>query len=64
MIRRPQDAFEWFIPIIVSILVALVVVLAVGAVISDQPACPAGQEYTFSHNIVVGRVIVPQYICR
>jgi hypothetical protein len=31
---------------------------------SDEPICPEGQQHVFTHNLVVGRVIIPQYDCR
>lgn len=54
---------RWLLVVCVS-LAAVIVVAAVIAATSDEPICPAGQDYVFSHNIVVGQVTVPQYVCR
>lgn len=50
--------------VIVVVAVIAAVVVAVIAATSDEPICPAGQDYVFSHNIVVGQLTVPQYVCR
>lgn len=57
------DALEWTLTALCAALMALLVALIVIVLTSDEPVCPEGQAYVFTHNLVVGRVIVPQYAC-
>lgn len=42
----------------------ILAVLAVVVLARDAgPICPDGEQYRFTHSIVVSRVTVPQYAC-
>lgn len=49
----------------VTIAVALILVVLSVVVLADdgQPLCPDGEQYRFTHNVMVGRTPVPQYAC-
>lgn len=52
----------WLPAVIAGALI--IAVLAVVVFARDAgPVCPDGEQYRFTHNIIVGNVTVPQYAC-
>lgn len=62
--RDRVDVLGWVLIWVAAMVVVITSAAVIIAARSDEPICPEGEAYVFSHNLVVGRVIIPQYVCR
>lgn len=52
-----------WLPVTIAVGLILVVLAVVVLARDAGPVCPDGEQYRFTHSIVVSRVTVPQYAC-